>query len=358
MAFGFANGLAQVVLLLIAEVGFFGMIVALKPHETRGGDILAGTLSFTRLALVVLLFPFVESFRIRPIARVVVGFIAIVLCAVVVIVMAINAILNLGIQRVWEERVKISRRRSTSGLTCCGIIFGVGWGTRLSSQRSESDRSSMKSGNVSASELEKGAVIAGSESTLRAIPTKRRSLDGEADSDPTSRPENPTPSQHVPLDPIVNKPYPDVTPTPTTATTTESWEYSVSIPSPLPSGSGFPSASTSRSSASYAYYSYASPLQSPSEIPNSASASSATHGTMSSLGDELPRRNELEGLGLHPPVEEEDEDGTMLQREVEESGKAIIGVRSGSPQSGSSISDSDARTFGRPSESTVRASDS
>jgi hypothetical protein len=94
-AFAQSNALVQIVLLLVTEVLFFVALCVLKPHPTRGADVFAGYLGLTRVVATGLLVAFVPSFGVRPIPRVVIGVIVIVLYSIAVIVAFVNVVVHL-----------------------------------------------------------------------------------------------------------------------------------------------------------------------------------------------------------------------------------------------------------------------
>ncbi|KAG1765013.1 hypothetical protein EDD22DRAFT_881703, partial [Suillus occidentalis] len=152
IAFSQANGTVQVVAILVVECMVLASLLVLRPHKSRGADVLATYLAITRVLCTGLMIAFVESLNLGAIARVVIGIVIAVIISVAVIVMFINTLVNMGIMKLVPARY---RRRP--GAT---------------------------PGNLDA---EKGADI------------------DEKD----WRPRNPTPERNIPLDPDVNQPYPD-----------------------------------------------------------------------------------------------------------------------------------------------------
>ncbi|KIK46899.1 hypothetical protein CY34DRAFT_799890 [Suillus luteus UH-Slu-Lm8-n1] len=152
IAFSQANGIVQVVAILVVECMVLASLLVLRPHKSRGADVLATYLAITRVLCTGLMIAFVESLNLGAIARVVIGIVIAVIISVAVIVMFINTLVNMGIMKLVPGRY---RRRP--GAT---------------------------PGNLDA---EKGADL------------------NEKD----WRPRNPTPERNIPLDPDVNQPYPD-----------------------------------------------------------------------------------------------------------------------------------------------------
>ena len=102
---GFAkiSGLVQVIGLLIIEVAVLVMLCIQRPYRARGGDVLGVYLAVTRVAAVALMFPFVESLRVKPIPRVAVGFVLAVLFSIAVLVMCVNVVLTFGNGLLWRR---------------------------------------------------------------------------------------------------------------------------------------------------------------------------------------------------------------------------------------------------------------
>ncbi|KAG0707312.1 hypothetical protein DFH29DRAFT_23300 [Suillus ampliporus] len=151
IAFSQANGIVQVVAILVVECLVLAYLLALRPHKSRGADVLATYLAITRVVCTGLMIAFVESLNLGAIPRVAIGIVIAVIISVAVIVMFINTLVNLGIMRLIPARY---RRRNA-----------------------------IPDGSVA----EKGAEI------------------GENN----WRPRNPTPERNIPLDPDINQPYPD-----------------------------------------------------------------------------------------------------------------------------------------------------
>lgn len=152
IAFSHANGVVQIVAILVIECMVLASLLALRPHRSRGADVLATYLAITRVVCTGLMIAFLESLNLGAIPRVVIGIVIAVIISVAVIVMFINTLVNMGIMRLVPPRY---RRRP--GATASGL------------------------------DAEKGA--------------------GNDEKD--WRPRNPTPERNIPLDPDVNQPYPD-----------------------------------------------------------------------------------------------------------------------------------------------------
>ncbi|KAI5117513.1 hypothetical protein M0805_000520 [Coniferiporia weirii] len=176
VAFGGASGLVQLIVLLIIEITVLGLTLVLRPHETRGGDVLATTLAIVRVLATGLSFAFVESFNVSAIPRVVIGFVILVVFSFTVILMFINTLVNLGLRTLWRDHL------------------AARLGTRLGS-------------SLHVSGSGKGSLM----------------------DEKSGRPRNPTPHHNIPLDPAVIEAYPSVTPA--ASTTFSPSAYTTSAPS-------------------------------------------------------------------------------------------------------------------------------
>ncbi|TRM69594.1 hypothetical protein BD626DRAFT_580029 [Schizophyllum amplum] len=94
IGFAHASGPAQVGGLLAVEIIYFVGLCALKPHPTRGADVLAGYLSLTRIVTTGCLIAFIEAMGVAAIPRVAIGLVMAVIYSVSVVVMAINILLH------------------------------------------------------------------------------------------------------------------------------------------------------------------------------------------------------------------------------------------------------------------------
>lgn len=269
-----SNGLAQVVLLLILELALLNVTVFLKPHETRGGDVLAITLAVARVIAAGLLFAFVPKFEVKPIPRVAIGIIAAVLFSIMVIVMFFNVLVNLGLKKAWRQRLRWR--------------LGTRLGSSTKNPAGSRDLSGLEKGETESSKEKGSPFDSRPEVTLTTVSSR-----GSGSGSVGSRPRNPTPLQNIPLDPTFNKPYPEVTPT---SASTDVSAMSASTVSPLPSSF--------------------------LRTPTTASGASTFD---SGLGNVLPRREEFEGLGLERYENDLDEERTTT---VESSDEHFVSVPS------------------------------
>ena len=166
VAFAKASGEAQLILMIVVELGVLGAYAVLKPYRARGGDVLATYLAVVRFVCTGLMIAFIEKFAVAAIPRVAIGIIVAIIFSIAVIVLFINTLLSL---------VRLLR---TSG--------------RHSHVDSADD-----------SIMEKGGIPSSSAASRAHF----------------GRPRNPTPEKNVPLDPNVIQPYPAFTPTHTVAET-------------------------------------------------------------------------------------------------------------------------------------------
>ncbi|KAH7927127.1 TRP-domain-containing protein [Leucogyrophana mollusca] len=160
IAFAQANGEVQVIFILLVECGVLASLLVLRPHRTRGADVLATYLAITRVVCTGLMIAFMESLNLAAIPRVAIGIVIAVIISIAVIVMFFNTLVNLGLMRLLPARLR---------------------------------RSSSPGSPTDASVLEKGGDASGHS--------------GESHS-PLGRPRNPTPERNVPLDPNVRQTYP------------------------------------------------------------------------------------------------------------------------------------------------------
>lgn len=245
IAFGSANGLAQLIVLIIIEIGSLGTTVILRPYQTRGGDVLSNTLASGRILATGLSFAFVERFNIGAITRVVVGIVMALIFSLCVVLMFFNLLTNLGLRSLWREHVK----RRLGVRLGSNLFLGV---AREKNKGVPGYQNDVESSNGSLSK-EKGNP------SEFASPTR-------SDSELAERPRNPTPQQNVPLDPSLNEPYPANTPT------------------------------SAGHSSVFRHDSYHS-SQMPSTGTTLDSFGPSSIGS-STLGTELPRRESFAGLGL------------------------------------------------------------
>ncbi|KAI0266871.1 hypothetical protein BC834DRAFT_1041127 [Gloeopeniophorella convolvens] len=118
---GKGSGKAQVVVIIILELFLLLSHIVLKPGKTRRADILTTFLAVIRFVCAGLLIAFLEPIDLTPIPRVVIGIIMAVLFSITVVVMFLNTLWNLGLQRLWVRRpFSALRSRSTESQASLG----------------------------------------------------------------------------------------------------------------------------------------------------------------------------------------------------------------------------------------------
>ncbi|TFK25233.1 TRP-domain-containing protein [Coprinopsis marcescibilis] len=181
IAFAKSNAEAQISLMIIAEVMVIGSTIALKPYQTRGGDIFSTYLAVVRLICTGLLIAFLQRLEVKPIPRVVIGIVIAVIFIVTVLVTLVNFVINIGLQRLWTKQTD---------------------GTSSSESFSGSEGSM----------LEKG-VKGSTDPTL----TSASRVDSDEEISRAVRPHNPTPDASTPIDNHFLCPFP-ISPTASTVT--------------------------------------------------------------------------------------------------------------------------------------------
>jgi len=129
IAFGQANGEVQIILLVIVEVIVLVAQLVLRPHNTRGGDVLGTYLAVVRVVCTGLLVAFIESLNLAAIPRVVIGIVAAVILSIAVIVMFFNILTHLGVFRLLGMLIparliptRFRRSRRTAGASDSSIL--------------------------------------------------------------------------------------------------------------------------------------------------------------------------------------------------------------------------------------------
>ncbi|GJJ06123.1 hypothetical protein Clacol_000312 [Clathrus columnatus] len=123
IGFAQSSGLTQVTAIFIIEFAVLILICLPRPpFRSRRGDILGIYLAVTRVVGVTLMFPFVEKFGIKPIPRVAVGFVLIVLFSIAVIVLTFNVVFNFGKGLLWMRHGDEHLRSSTGSTSSSSDI--------------------------------------------------------------------------------------------------------------------------------------------------------------------------------------------------------------------------------------------
>ncbi len=120
IAFGQAHGMAQAIVILVVEFLLLGVTIVLKPHRTRGADVLAVFLAIVRTVCTGLSIAFSESLALKPIPRVAIGIIMAVIFSITVIVMFLNVLWHLGLRRVLRLIPWRRHRGTSTGATVLG----------------------------------------------------------------------------------------------------------------------------------------------------------------------------------------------------------------------------------------------
>jgi hypothetical protein len=94
VSFAKDHGMVQVILTIVVEFGVLACVLALRPHSTRGADVLSTYLSIVRLVCTGLLITFVQDLGVAPIPRAIIGIVMAVIFSVAVIVMFINIVFH------------------------------------------------------------------------------------------------------------------------------------------------------------------------------------------------------------------------------------------------------------------------
>ncbi|THG99923.1 hypothetical protein EW026_g2505 [Hermanssonia centrifuga] len=121
IAFGQAHGMAQAIVILVVEFLLLGVTIVLKPHRTRGADVLAVFLAIVRTVCTGLSIAFSESLALKPIPRVAIGIIMAVIFSITVIVMFLNVLWHLGLRRVLRLIPWRRHRGTSTGATVLDI---------------------------------------------------------------------------------------------------------------------------------------------------------------------------------------------------------------------------------------------
>lgn len=117
IAFGQSNGLAQVIVLLVLEVIMLVVVSVLRPHRTRGGDILSTFFAVARVVCTGLMIAFAQSIDLKPIPRVAIGIVIAVIYSVIVVFMFFNILWNMGLWRIMRCFRPWKSRNATTGAT-------------------------------------------------------------------------------------------------------------------------------------------------------------------------------------------------------------------------------------------------
>jgi len=202
IAFAKSSGVAQIALLLVIELGLVIAHFILKPAKTKGSHVFTSYLAMTRLVCTGLMIAFVQQLRVKPIPRVAIGAVIVVIWSVSVIFMVGNIAYNIVISLLstWRgEKEDKSILDSPAGSE----------GSMLEKGIQEKDGSVSMRSNLEASNASRGArsEINLNDDDMYSIAEVAR-----------ARPVNPTPEQSVHVEPYLLTSFP-VSPTASTVTT-------------------------------------------------------------------------------------------------------------------------------------------
>jgi len=234
IAFVKRSGIAQLVLLLLTEIAVFLLGVVLKPRHSKGNNILGGYLAFTRVFAIGLMFAFLLPAGVKPIPRVAIGFVVIMLFTVAFLILTFNFLWHFAVCTWVVLRQKT--RRDGEGSSGSGSQGGS-----LSEKRmAKPEAVDLNTDVESSSSLSRvGSHSPHSLATTSVMPTyslaapSSTNLHGYSTSDghgleqarSAGRPVNPTPTQQIPMDPSILVPYP-VSPTETISSVSQPSTYS------------------------------------------------------------------------------------------------------------------------------------
>ncbi|KAF6763203.1 hypothetical protein DFP72DRAFT_956637 [Ephemerocybe angulata] len=95
IAFAQSNDTAQIALMVALEVCLVAVHLVLRPHPSRGGDVFSTFVAVVRMLVAGLSIAFLQGLDVKPIPRVVIGFVMVVVFGVAVIVVVVNFFVNL-----------------------------------------------------------------------------------------------------------------------------------------------------------------------------------------------------------------------------------------------------------------------
>lgn len=173
------HGAVQIALFLVVEVASLALVLILKPTPTRGGDVFISSLAVIRVVCMGLMIAFLQSLAVSAIIRTAIGI-------VIALIFSVSVLLILG--NIIVHLVQWIRQGHPVDPTPSPL----------------------------SDDFEKGQPSSTSSTHSRHTSHSITQND---------RPVNPTPDQHVILDPEVNRPYPVESPSTTGTKSTEgsSW---------------------------------------------------------------------------------------------------------------------------------------
>lgn len=123
IAFAQSHGELQTILILVIECLLLVSILVLRPHRTRGADILGTFLAIIRVICTGPMIAFAESLALQAIPRVVVGIVIAVIYSITVVIMFLNILVNLGLWAL--VRRALPRRRGNVPTDATALSSGV-----------------------------------------------------------------------------------------------------------------------------------------------------------------------------------------------------------------------------------------
>ncbi|KAJ3576785.1 hypothetical protein NP233_g209 [Leucocoprinus birnbaumii] len=207
ISFANPSGLAQVILLLITEFAVLGLQIALKPHKTKGGNVLSTYLGVTRLVATGLLIAFVERVALKPIPRTIIGAIIAVIWSVAVVILILDLVVYHILLPLWH--IATGRLRSNDSATAVGSPSPLNFEGSMLEKGEKTSRTGSGSGSAellhpNQNGRDVGVVGITPAPSWDRVTAGRRAL-------------NPTPDQNIPLDPEVLQAYP-ISPTESVST--------------------------------------------------------------------------------------------------------------------------------------------
>lgn len=109
------NGMVQIILVLILELAYLITILTLRPSTTRGRDVFSSYMAITRVVGAGLMIAFIESIGVKPIPRVAIGFVLIVLFSIAIIVLFLNICCHVGLIGLFRRRRPDEQARADAG---------------------------------------------------------------------------------------------------------------------------------------------------------------------------------------------------------------------------------------------------
>ena len=135
IAFAQASGDVQLALMIVVEFSLVAAHLALKPFNTKGGDVFSTYLAISRLLCTALMISFLETLNIKAIPRVVIGIVIAVIFSVSIIVVVLNLVLHAARGLLRQKR----RNLASSAGSSDGLVSekGNGEGSKMPSDLEE-----------------------------------------------------------------------------------------------------------------------------------------------------------------------------------------------------------------------------